>query len=88
MGSHLWDLVPVVLLGLLIFGPKRLPEMGASIGKTIKSFQHSMRDVTADPATQPILPAASAAAPTLPAPTTTPAADAQGAEAAPVERAN
>lgn len=44
--SHLIDLLPLVLLALLIFGPKRLPEMGASIGKTIKEFQKSMKEVT------------------------------------------
>lgn len=34
----------IVALALLFFGPKRLPEMGSAIGKTIKEFQHSMKD--------------------------------------------
>jgi len=95
MGSHFWDLIPVVLLGLLIFGPKRLPEMGASIGKTIKSFQHSMREVTAEPESQPALPAANASvvAPSLPAAPTAPTAealatDAQATEAVGAESAS
>jgi Sec-independent protein translocase protein TatA len=29
---------------LLIFGPKRLPEMGSAIGKTYKEFKKSMRE--------------------------------------------
>lgn len=45
MPSHLIDLLPVIVLALLIFGPKRLPEMGSSIGKTIKEFQKSMKEV-------------------------------------------
>jgi len=34
------------VIALLFFGPKRLPEMGSAIGKTIKEFQKSMREVT------------------------------------------
>ncbi|HEV7127574.1 MAG TPA: twin-arginine translocase TatA/TatE family subunit [Ktedonobacterales bacterium] len=37
-------LIPLVLLALLFFGPKRIPEMGSAIGKTIKEFQKSMRE--------------------------------------------
>lgn len=44
-GFHWYDLIPLALIALLIWGPKRLPEMGSSIGKTIKEFQKSMRDV-------------------------------------------
>jgi len=40
------ELVVVVVIGLLFFGPKRLPEIGASVGKTIKEFQRSMREIT------------------------------------------
>ena len=35
-GLHWPDLLIVVVLGLLVFGPKRLPELGSSVGKTIK----------------------------------------------------
>lgn len=89
MGSHLWDLIPVVLLGLLIFGPKRLPEMGASIGKTIKSFQQSMREVNTESEAQPQAPAANAATatPELPA-ATTEEQTTQTTEAVSAERAN
>ncbi len=45
MGQHWEILIPVIILALLFFGPKRLPEMGSSIGKTIKEFQKSMREV-------------------------------------------
>ena len=56
-GIHWCELLPLVILALLIFGPKRLPEMGASIGKTIKEFQKSMREVKEPPAAEAVPPA-------------------------------
>jgi sec-independent protein translocase protein TatA len=41
--SHL---IIILILALLVFGPRRLPELGASIGKTIKEFQRSMKEAT------------------------------------------
>jgi sec-independent protein translocase protein TatA len=79
-GLHWPDLIIVVVLGLLVFGPKRLPELGSSIGKTIKEFQKSMREVREpEPDVTPALPASqerqlpAASAPT-PAATTSAAA--------------
>lgn len=60
-GFHPFELVIVVVIALLLFGPKKLPEMGSAVGKTIKEFQKSMREVTqpsAEPANAP-LPSAS-----------------------------
>ena len=38
--------VIVLILGaLLIFGPKRLPELGAAIGKMIREFKKSVSDI-------------------------------------------
>src|SRR5258708_39070497 len=45
-GFHGLDLVGILVIALLIFGPKKLPEMGASIGKSIKEFQKGMKEVT------------------------------------------
>lgn len=45
-GLHWYDLLVLVGVALLIFGPKRLPEMGSAVGKTIKEFQKSIREVT------------------------------------------
>jgi TatA/E family protein of Tat protein translocase len=61
-GLHWPELIILVAVALLIFGPKRLPEMGSSIGKTIKEFQRSMREVTEPekPATPAALPQADA----------------------------
>ena len=35
----------IVLIGFVLFGAKRLPEAGSAIGKTIKEFQKSLREV-------------------------------------------
>lgn len=69
-GFHWYDLIPLALIALLIWGPKRLPEMGSSIGKTIKEFQKSMRDVKEPDATptSAIPPASATAAPELRSP--------------------
>ena len=36
MGFHFMDLVVVLVIGLLIFGPKKLQEMSRSTGKVMK----------------------------------------------------
>ena len=58
MPFHWSELIIVGVIALLIFGPKRLPEIGSSIGKTIKEFQRSMREVTNPSANDPALPPA------------------------------
>ena len=37
-----WELAILLLLLLLIFGPKRLPEMGRSLGRGIREFKESI----------------------------------------------
>ncbi|GAB6274011.1 MAG: hypothetical protein STSR0004_08740 [Peptococcaceae bacterium] len=39
------ELVLVVALALIIFGPGKLPELGKAVGKTIKEFRRSSREV-------------------------------------------
>jgi sec-independent protein translocase protein TatA len=36
------ELVVVLILALLVLGPKRLPEVGRSLGKGIREFRDSM----------------------------------------------
>ncbi len=36
------ELIIVLVIALLIFGPKKLPELGQAIGKTIQQFRKSM----------------------------------------------
>ncbi|MBA3826550.1 MAG: twin-arginine translocase TatA/TatE family subunit [Ktedonobacterales bacterium] len=49
--GHFWELLMVVAVALLVFGPKRLPEMGNAVGQTIRAFQKSMKEVTSPPST-------------------------------------
>jgi TatA/E family protein of Tat protein translocase len=44
-GFHGLDLIVILVIALLIFGPKRLPEMGSSIGKSIKEFRKGMSEL-------------------------------------------
>ena len=42
-GSIGWpDLVVILLIALIIFGPKRLPEMGRSLGRGMREFKDSI----------------------------------------------
>jgi sec-independent protein translocase protein TatA len=39
-------IVIVLVVALLVFGPKRLPEMGRSIGKMLNEFRNGTREIT------------------------------------------
>ena len=40
-------LVVIIGIALLIFGPKRLPELGRGLGDGIRGFRSAMRDIAA-----------------------------------------
>lgn len=42
MGISWQELIVVLLIVLVLFGPKRLPEIGSSLGRGIKGFRDSM----------------------------------------------
>ena len=63
--SH-WIIVGVI--ALLVFGPKRLPEMGRQLGKGMREFKDSVTGDSNDdeataalPPAEPVVPAAPAA---------------------------
>ena len=37
-----WELLILLAVVLLVFGPKRLPEMGRSLGKGMREFRNSL----------------------------------------------
>ncbi len=39
--SHIVLLGLVILLALVVFGPKRLPELGQGVGRAIQEFKHA-----------------------------------------------
>ena len=42
LGMGVPELVIILVVVLLIFGPKNLPKLGASLGKTVKSLREGM----------------------------------------------
>jgi sec-independent protein translocase protein TatA len=46
LGIQPIHIVIIVLVALLIFGPRKLPEMGRSVGKMINEFRNGTRDIT------------------------------------------
>lgn len=41
-------LILILVIALIIFGPKKLPELGRAAGQTLKEFKHSTRELTGD----------------------------------------
>ena len=40
-----WEIVAIVLLVLLLFGGKKIPELMKGLGKGVKSFKQGMNEV-------------------------------------------
>jgi sec-independent protein translocase protein TatA len=41
-GVSIWEILILLLVILLVFGPKRLPEMGKQLGKGMREFKDSI----------------------------------------------
>lgn len=39
-----WEIVALVIVALLVFGAKRLPEIGSAMGKGIRDFKRSLTE--------------------------------------------
>ena len=60
MGSlGMQEIIVIFILALIVFGPRKLPELGKSLGQGIRSFRDSMSGREADADSQPDKPAAS-----------------------------
>jgi sec-independent protein translocase protein TatA len=42
------EILVILLVVLIFFGPKKMPEMGKNIGKGIREFKKAMRDIQDD----------------------------------------
>jgi TatA/E family protein of Tat protein translocase len=40
------EIIVLFLLGLVIFGPKKLPELGKSLGEAIRNFKSSFQKIS------------------------------------------
>ena len=47
-GMGIGELVVVLAIFLLVFGAKRLPEIGGALGKGIREFKSSVRDIESE----------------------------------------
>jgi len=54
----IWHILILVAVITLLFGTKRIPEIGKSIGKGIQEFKRGLQDATASDETPPPPPAA------------------------------
>ncbi|MGR3276244.1 TatA/E family twin arginine-targeting protein translocase [Acaryochloris sp. 'Moss Beach'] len=43
-GIGLPEMALIMVIALLVFGPKKLPEIGRSMGKALKSFQEASKE--------------------------------------------
>lgn len=39
-----WEIAIVLIVVLLIFGPRKLPDLGASLGKSIRGFKKGLKE--------------------------------------------
>jgi sec-independent protein translocase protein TatA len=76
------ELIIILVIALLILGPGKLPEVGASIGKSIREFRKASSDIndSVKVDTSPLPPA--------PAVENPPAVDAPAASSEPASRTN
>lgn len=42
------EILVILLIGLIIFGPRRLPEMGRTVGKSLRDFRRAAEDLKAE----------------------------------------
>lgn len=59
MGFSVWQLVIILAIVMLLFGTKKLANIGGDIGSAIKNFKKSMREGEEEgkPAAAPVEPA-------------------------------
>ncbi len=41
-------LILILVIALVVFGPKKLPEIGKATGETLREFKKSAKDLTED----------------------------------------
>jgi sec-independent protein translocase protein TatA len=90
-GFHGFDLVIILIIALIIFGPRKLPEIGGAVGKSIREFKKATNEVVEqvqstpkapEPKQIPATPSATVAAPRASEPLAASMTEAQVVESA------
>lgn len=71
IGGHIWLVLILLVIVLIVMGPGKLPDVGHGLGRAIRDFRHSSRDLAAAPsdaAKPPAIPAADQVHPPAPPP--------------------
>jgi sec-independent protein translocase protein TatA len=68
-----WHLIIVGVLAFLLFGAKRLPELGKGLGEGLKGFKEGIKGVVGGTDTAPTTPMAQHSVTPAPAPPVAPA---------------
>lgn len=63
-----WHLIVLAVVAFLLFGAKRLPELGKGLGEGLKGFREGIRGISDPPPTTPPVQQQSAAAQVPPPP--------------------
>ena len=62
------ELLIILVIAVIVFGPSKLPELGRSLGKGIAEFKRATAEPTSADEVQPVRPVNAAAAPPREAP--------------------
>ena len=65
-----WHLIVLAVVAFLLFGAKRLPELGKGLGEGLKGFREGIRGITDPPPAPPVVQ--QSAPPPPPPPSSTP----------------
>lgn len=66
MDLSLTHIMILLVIALLVFGARRIPEIGSSLGQGIREFKKSLREVGSDQPQPPVPPPTTGASSTVP----------------------
>ncbi|MEV7971834.1 Sec-independent protein translocase subunit TatA [Cellulomonas sp. NPDC089187] len=61
-----WHIVVLVIVIVLLFGAKRLPDLAKSVGQSLKIFKNEVKDLSGDDKDTTVKPGEPTVAPTTP----------------------
>jgi sec-independent protein translocase protein TatA len=44
----IWEILIILVIVLLVFGPRRLPEMAKGLGQSVRAFRKELRDMKSE----------------------------------------